>query len=500
MPGLDSQQANDLIAAGRDRPGRADAAGRRHARRRCDDVLRLGPGARRRSPRSSRRCRAAPRAVDHDPAGALAAGPTATASSGVVVCGRTGRARARAVPAARRARRRRTSPPSRPRSPRRTPPALAAAGRDGRRPLLRLRRRRVQPRRARRAARGGGDPVRGLRLGHRHRAPARHGRVRPRGGRQLDVAARRVIDVPSWAPVLGAMVGLGVGIDYALFVVTRHRDYLADGESVPRRRPRARHGRTAGGVRRRHRRRLRPRARRGGCAVHDRRRHRARARGRGDGARVGHAAAGAARPVRARHRPLRARVAAPARRRAVVALGHARHPLRLGLRRRCRGPAARPGRTGAGAARRHPRRRRAPARAAPSGRPTTCSPKGSAPDATGPLSSPSTPPATRSVPRPLGALRSTTRASPRWRRRRALRRRGSSTLVAFPTDAARRTRPPARRVERLRAPALPRCARRQPGAGLRRWADGELRRRRGPGQRPAARGSSAPCSPCRSCC
>ncbi len=41
-----------------------------------------------------------------------------------------------------------------------------------------------------------------------------------------------VIDVPNWGPVLGAMVGLGVGIDYALFVVTRHRDYLARGLAV----------------------------------------------------------------------------------------------------------------------------------------------------------------------------------------------------------------------------------------------------------------------------
>jgi RND superfamily putative drug exporter len=41
-----------------------------------------------------------------------------------------------------------------------------------------------------------------------------------------------VIDVPSWAPVLGAMVGLGVGIDYALFILTRHRDYLARGLPV----------------------------------------------------------------------------------------------------------------------------------------------------------------------------------------------------------------------------------------------------------------------------
>ncbi len=41
-----------------------------------------------------------------------------------------------------------------------------------------------------------------------------------------------VIDIPSWAPVLGAMVGLGVGIDYALFIVTRHRDCLARGVPV----------------------------------------------------------------------------------------------------------------------------------------------------------------------------------------------------------------------------------------------------------------------------
>ncbi len=41
-----------------------------------------------------------------------------------------------------------------------------------------------------------------------------------------------VIDIPSWAPVLGAMVGLGVGIDYALFIVTRHRQHLDRGLPV----------------------------------------------------------------------------------------------------------------------------------------------------------------------------------------------------------------------------------------------------------------------------
>lgn len=38
-----------------------------------------------------------------------------------------------------------------------------------------------------------------------------------------------VTDVPTFAPVLGSMVGLGVGIDYALFVLARHREYLGGG-------------------------------------------------------------------------------------------------------------------------------------------------------------------------------------------------------------------------------------------------------------------------------
>jgi RND superfamily putative drug exporter len=41
-----------------------------------------------------------------------------------------------------------------------------------------------------------------------------------------------VIDVPEFSLILCMMVGLGVGIDYALFIVTRHRQNLADGMSV----------------------------------------------------------------------------------------------------------------------------------------------------------------------------------------------------------------------------------------------------------------------------
>jgi RND superfamily putative drug exporter len=36
-------------------------------------------------------------------------------------------------------------------------------------------------------------------------------------------------EIPTIAPALGSMVGLGVGIDYALFVLARHREYLARG-------------------------------------------------------------------------------------------------------------------------------------------------------------------------------------------------------------------------------------------------------------------------------
>ncbi|MDQ4090793.1 MAG: MMPL family transporter [Actinomycetota bacterium] len=41
-----------------------------------------------------------------------------------------------------------------------------------------------------------------------------------------------ITSVPEVSPMLAAMIGLGVGIDYALFVVTRHRQHLHEGMSV----------------------------------------------------------------------------------------------------------------------------------------------------------------------------------------------------------------------------------------------------------------------------
>jgi RND superfamily putative drug exporter len=44
--------------------------------------------------------------------------------------------------------------------------------------------------------------------------------------------AGTLIAVPSIAPTLAIMLGLGVGVDYSLFIVTRHRRLLAEGHSV----------------------------------------------------------------------------------------------------------------------------------------------------------------------------------------------------------------------------------------------------------------------------
>ena len=52
------------------------------------------------------------------------------------------------------------------------------------------------------------------------------------GGMSVVMLVALAIDVPTVAPTLAAMIGLGVGIDYALFIVTRYRQHLAQGHRV----------------------------------------------------------------------------------------------------------------------------------------------------------------------------------------------------------------------------------------------------------------------------
>ena len=65
---------------------------------------------------------------------------------------------------------------------------IAAADRDGRRPVLRVRGGRDGHRRAGRPGRRGRHPAAGVRIGHRHGPADRHGHLRPRPRHQLDVA------------------------------------------------------------------------------------------------------------------------------------------------------------------------------------------------------------------------------------------------------------------------------------------------------------------------
>jgi putative drug exporter of the RND superfamily len=50
------------------------------------------------------------------------------------------------------------------------------------------------------------------------------------GGLALMKVVGHLVPAPNFALTFGAMIGLGVGIDYALFIVTRYKDSLADGD------------------------------------------------------------------------------------------------------------------------------------------------------------------------------------------------------------------------------------------------------------------------------
>ena len=51
-------------------------------------------------------------------------------------------------------------------------------------------------------------------------------------GLAVAVMLSNVLSIPEFATTIGAMIGIGVGIDYALFIVTRYRDGLAEDGAV----------------------------------------------------------------------------------------------------------------------------------------------------------------------------------------------------------------------------------------------------------------------------
>ena len=51
-------------------------------------------------------------------------------------------------------------------------------------------------------------------------------------GLSIVILLGHVVEVPSVAPTLGTMLGLGVGIDYSLFIITRHRAQMEEGIEV----------------------------------------------------------------------------------------------------------------------------------------------------------------------------------------------------------------------------------------------------------------------------
>ena len=48
----------------------------------------------------------------------------------------------------------------------------------------------------------------------------------------LTTLLSNVVEMPDFAATIGVMIGLGVGIDYALFIVTRYKAYLDRGDAV----------------------------------------------------------------------------------------------------------------------------------------------------------------------------------------------------------------------------------------------------------------------------
>ena len=304
-----------------------------------------------------------------------------------------------------------------------------------------------------------------------------------------------LIDIPSWAPVVGSMVGLGVGIDYALFLVTRHREYLARGMTVEESVGRA--VATAG----------QSVVFAGGTVViailglavagvpfMTAGRHRHLGHRADHGGLLGHLAAGVPRPRGASdQRPRTPTQPAPRRRRrgsGLAALGWTRHPARRGVRRRGHRRADGTGRAGAGAPDRHAGRGALPPHRTER-RAYDLVADGFGPGINGPLVVAVDISKDPSVVEPLA---SAIRADPGVASvapPEVDRDAGVATLVAFPTTGPQDSAT-LDTVERLRTDVIPSVLGHRPGPRPHRRSDGELRRRGRQGQQPASRCSSAP--------
>ena len=289
---------------------------------------------------------------------------------------------------------------------------------------------------AHRVCRGRGGAVPGVRLAAGDGAAAADRGLALGTGIAVIGLLSHVITMASFSSELSLLIGLGVGIDYALFIVTRSPPGTAAQGSTPsRRRRRARHLRAGGDVRRHHRLHRAARAcSRSASASSTASRSRPRSPSRSPSlaaltllpALLGFFGLRVLRRRKAR-RALRQR--ATGRHRRVARLG-ALGSLDAGASR-----AVRRGRGRGDDPARDPvlldparllRRRHRPARQRPPARPTTCSPRASGPATTARCSS-----SPRSTP-------------PRSRRTS----RGSSTAVA--TDPRRRRRHAAERHPRRR--------------------------------------------------
>ena len=134
-------------------------------------------------------------------------------------------------------------------------------------------------------------------------------------GATLGGIASRFVETPEWAATVATMIGLGVGIDYALFIITRYRQGAGHGPVAPGGQPhRHGHRRPGRALRRRHGRDLAAGHAHHGPQLPQRRGRLGRAGGAGHAGRLPHPAARHPRVRGPEHRQAQGAVHRPDRR------------------------------------------------------------------------------------------------------------------------------------------------------------------------------------------